>query len=527
MNVMSPTYRSDRGSDERQPAQQAGFDGVLNRLRRNAGLFGIGFSVPVAIAVAVLLFAQPTYTASGSVMVGDQEPSSSSASPAWIQKLGDPADLESQLLILKSNRMLRLVLSRPGVVEAVRRECQLESGPLALPGSANNCEGATYDSPALLRHVERRYGAQAIGRSRVIAISYGSPLPDVAFIMSNALLVAYLEDQRAQNAQSRSLSSAWVLKEGERIEASGADAPTKRFYGDLHKQVSDLETERRVLLNGGRLVSLAEVPRVPYFPKTAPVLAAGLTLGLIVGSLAALFKDMTDHRVRRISDLAAATGLPVVGRVPLAGRRRRRSLQRALNVVDRDAEVSEHLHALYAQFALRDYDKRLRLLVTSSVPSEGKSFTAIALARFVAKAGRRVLIIDCNLRRPSIANALQIDSNIGLANVLRGECAPTDAIQTTSISGLDAMAAGNSNGDPAMLLIDGKPVRKLDEIAGYDLILMDGPACDRFVDGLIFASHADTILWCARWGHTLVADVSSTLDSLGDIRSKVAGLPSR
>lgn len=320
MNIMSPRDHGEHA--ETMPLRHRGdVDGVIHRLWRNRGAFALGFAVPVLIALAVLLFARPAYIASGSIMVGEQEPTSSGASPAWVQKLGDPADMESQLLVLKSNRTLRLVLSRPGVIDAAHRECRLGSAMPRFSRDTESCEGAAFDSPVLLQHIERRYGARAIGRSRVIAVSYESPLPDVAFVMANALLVSYLEDQRAQNARSRTLASGWILKEGERVETNTANGAARQFYGDLHKEVSDIETERRILVNGGRLVSLAETPRLPYFPKAAPVMAAGATLGLIFGVLAAFFAGFVSNPVGRAGDLEDTTGSPVLGQATMAGAR--------------------------------------------------------------------------------------------------------------------------------------------------------------------------------------------------------------
>ena len=518
MNVHSP-----KSTDSMRPPQQStAGDSLIKRLGRWRGHFVVGFAIPVAIALAVLLVVRPTYIATGSVMIGEQEPSSSSASPAWIQKLGDPADMESQLLILRSSRMLRLVLNRPGVTDAVKQECRFGAqSPLSLR-SAADCDAASFDSRAMLQHVERRVSAQAVGRSRVISIGYESPLPDVAFMMANALLITYLEDQRAQNAQTRSSAAEWILKEAERAAANGADAQLAKYYTDLHKKVSDIETERRILQNGGRLVSLAEVPQLPYFPRRTPLLAAGLTFGLILGVLAALLKDVTDNRVRRSRDLVAATAVPVLGKISRVGYRRK--LASALGLVARNKEVNDQLRTLYARLLLRGGEGKNRILVTSTMPGEGKSFTAIALARLAAEGGSRVLLIDCNLRHPGVADALNLENGHGLADVLAGTCQPSEAIQATQTPGLDAVCAGQPSGDPTMLLIDKRMLERLGQINDYDIVIMDGPACDRFADAQILAHQSDEVLWCVRWGHTLLSDVEAGLDSLAGMRQKIAAV---
>ena len=173
---------------------------------------------------------------------------------------------------------------------------------------------------------------------------------------------------------------------------------------------------------------------------------------------------------------------------------------------------------------MRSGSARRCLLVTSSLPSEGKSHTAIGLGRLAAETGRRVLLIDGNFRHPRIADAFSLSSDPGLADVLVGRCSPADAIRPTSTPGLDVMAAGQTEGDPAMMLVDGQRKGRLDALGDYDLVIIDGPACNRSADGLVLAHHADEILWCVRWGHTRLGDVVAGLDSLANLGSKVAGL---
>ena len=194
-------------------------------------------------------------------------PASSSASAAWIEKLGDPADLESQLQIIQSRRMLRLALARPGVIDAVIEECRHRGGAAALFRRGTDCSKLTPNSQELVDHAEAHYTVRGVGRSRIISIGYQSPLPDVSFVLANALIVTYLEDQRAENARAREVTAAWLLKEGKQ-EAALASAESEgtaggpdtasaqsrqKFYQDLYSKAADLETERRVLLGGGRL----------------------------------------------------------------------------------------------------------------------------------------------------------------------------------------------------------------------------------------------------------------------------------
>ncbi len=117
--------------------------------------------------------------------------------------------------------MLRLALARPGVIEAVIEECQHRSGLSRLLGRGEDCSKLTPNSQELVDHAETHYSVRAAGRSRIISIGYQSPLPDVAFVLANALLITYLEDQRAENAHAREVTAAWLLQEAARPRSAG------------------------------------------------------------------------------------------------------------------------------------------------------------------------------------------------------------------------------------------------------------------------------------------------------------------
>ena len=253
------------------------------------------------LAFLLAIFAFPKiYYSAGTVIIGDQEPSATAASPAWIQKLGDPADLESQLIIIRSRRMFRLALTKPGVYQAVLREC-LAARAFKFALFAEDCAKLKPENPELVNFMEARYTVQAVGRSRVISIGYQSRLADVTSMLANALLISYLEDQRSDPASRRSASSEWILKEQRVFETpadlapalgipapEGTDQFRKQFYAELFTKSNDFEAERRTLVSRARLVSLAEIPQAPYFPKRLPLLTAGITIAGILSILAAL-----------------------------------------------------------------------------------------------------------------------------------------------------------------------------------------------------------------------------------------------
>lgn len=569
-------------------------DNPLARIWRRRSTFWKLFGLIFAASVAIAFLWPARYYADGTVVVGEQEPSSSSASPAWVQKLGDPADLETQLLIVRSRRMLRLALARPGVLEAVQRECQKEH---VWSWRRGNCSELAPDSQELVEHAEGRYSVRALGRSRIISIGYASRSPEVAFIMANALLLTYLEDQRAENALGRGASAAWLLQESKHLlpqraetalevspngaNASGEDSQ-RQFVVDLYKKVTDLETERRTLLSSARLVSLAEVPRLPYFPKKTPLLAGGLTLALVLAALASFLKDASDHTLRRIRELGMLTGVPVIGTLPrlslpqrtLSGLQEGSSfvpastrqcpprrdvakaklmpkcrstiawilgrskwnppsllqteqslrIRDALKVGSRTVAMSAAVEKLLLNFLVAADGQGNRVLFLSVLPGEGKSYTALSLARAAANAGRQTLIVDCNLRRPAVCEGLGLAASKGFADVLRGQADLSKAAVGTGIERLDAVTAGHERNGIHTLLIDGDLANALPRASQYDLIFLDGLSLDQGADARLLARYADGVILCARWGFVVPQHVRSAIDSLMSEGVKVLGL---
>jgi Mrp family chromosome partitioning ATPase len=524
------------------PGRSEAVNSFIAQLWRRRRLFGLIFAAVFLPSIAAIMLLTPVYLATGTVLIGNQEPTSSGASAAWIEKLGDPADLESQLLIITSRRMLRLALARPGVVDAVLEECRYRSKLDRIFLRAPDCGDLSPDSDELLDYVATRYSVGGVGRSRIIAINYRSPVPDVALILANSLLITYLEDQRAENARSREAASAWLLREGSktnrfenpRAEQHEATQPTagtaesrSKFYQDLYRKTSDLESERRSLLNSARLVSLAEVPRLPYFPKRLPLLAAVITIAVVLAILGALRQDMTDRTIRRTGEFEAHARRPVLGILPVgsaSGDGKAAAIWKGRFASRQIVTPDDAARALYARLLLSADGKAPRsILVSSCSREEGKTTATIAIGRSAAESGRKVLIIDCNLGRPAVSSTIGVAFEVGLTDVLRGG-EPQRAVVHSPHPGLDIIAAGSGPRDTSMVLADDDLAGLMNWAKRYDLVLLDGPASDSLLDTAILARCADGVLWCARWGSTLQSDVVRCLDDLRQHRSKVLGL---
>lgn len=322
------------------------------------------------------------------------------------------------------------------------------------------------------------------------------------------------------------------------LEGLTRNAEVKRKqYTDLVKRAGDLETEQRILSGSSRLVSLAELPNEPFAPKPV-MLAAGFILALVLGAAAALLRDRADRKVRNSAELTTTVGAPVFAQLPdlqgreagsllgrLAERRRDLPLDEALEKAASNPAMQYALHSLNARLLMAGSDgSSRRILVTSAMPGEGKSFTTLAIAQLAATGRRRVLAIECDLRRPNFAQALGLRDTAGLAGVLRGEADPDFAVVRDVLPNLDILPAGLPTADSTELLMDRRMEELLDWTQHYDLVLLDSPPAKLLMDACVLATQVDGVLCCTRWGGSQLSDLIATVGAIRDVGGNVLGV---
>jgi succinoglycan biosynthesis transport protein ExoP len=233
----------------------------------------------------------------------------------------------------------------------------------------------------------------------------------------------------------------------------------------------------------------AEVPDKASSPKIIQNLAVGLILGLLLGLGVAVLRHVLDTKVRNENDVRALTESPILG------------------VVAYDQEVSSHPVILrdQPQAAPSEAVRRLRtnlqfidignrsksIVISSSIPSEGKSTIAINLAVSLADAGARVILVDADLRRPSIAEYLGIEGGVGLTTVLIGRAEVEDVVQPLGTTSLDLLPAGQIPPNPSELLGSTAMADLLERLsASYDMVLLDSPPLLPVTDAVVLSNLA-------------------------------------
>ncbi|WP_327504974.1 polysaccharide biosynthesis tyrosine autokinase [Arenibaculum sp.] len=274
-----------------------------------------------------------------------------------------------------------------------------------------------------------------------------------------------------------------------------------------------------------RVISSAEAPTVPSFPKKKLILALGFVMGGFLGVLVAFVLERLDRGFRGGEHIERLTGLPALGLVPSLSRRAAR--QPEDYVLNKPlSSYCEALRTIRTAIHFSNVDDPPKVvMVTSSVPREGKSTFCTSLARVAALSGARVLLIDCDLRRPRIGKMLGADKTGNVADLLTGACTPENAVQIDPGSGLHYLVARSDTPNPQDLLGSHqmeKLVRSLREV--YDLIVLDTPPIMAVSDAAMLAKLSDASLFVVRWADTPREVVLGALKQLDTFGARVSGV---
>lgn len=289
----------------------------------------------------------------------------------------------------------------------------------------------------------------------------------------------------------------------------------------LVELVAGLEESPKVRL---RVVRAGTVPAEPSSPRPLLNLALGLVLGLLGGVGGGLLKDALDTRINRPDDVAEVTDQPVLGGVPYDAGARHRPLA---DVADPFGLRSEAFRKLRTNLGFLGVDSPPRLIaVTSPMQGDGKSSTAMNLAFSLADNGARVVLVDADLRRPTVADTLGLVGEVGLTTVLTGRAKLADALQPAERrAAIRVLTSGPLPPNPSELLDTRQFRQVLQELAkSADYVIVDAAPLLPVADGSIVAAAVDGAMVIVRAGRTRREELRRAMESLAAVNADVLGL---
>jgi succinoglycan biosynthesis transport protein ExoP len=267
----------------------------------------------------------------------------------------------------------------------------------------------------------------------------------------------------------------------------------------------------------------AAVPDLSVSPNVPLNLVLGLIVGLSAGLLVSVLREVLDTRIRGERDVNSVTTAPIIGGISYDPN----AISRPLIVQDDPQSVrAEAFRTLRTNLQFLEVEAGAKsFAVTSSLPSEGKTTTAVNLAIAVADAGAQVVVIDADLRRPKVASYMGLEGAVGLSDVLIARASIADVLQPWGRGNLMVLPAGAVPPNPSELLGSRAMASLLRELESeFDVVIIDLPPLLPVTDAALVSKFTRGALVVVAAGRTKKAELSSAIAALENVGAPVAGL---
>lgn len=422
-----------------------------------------------------------------------------------------------------------------------------DNGPSEVVASVET-QVEVLESDPVQRAVRRQIGrapkvtAERVGETEVMEITADDGTARGAAAIANAYAKAYVDYRRSTLIQGL-LDAAGEIQA--RIDALqpqiaaleprvGESAAARTQYETLlskqaafGQKLDEVEVSAALGQGGAQVVKAARVPTEPVSPKPLRNTLAALVLGALIGVGAAFARDHLDDSIKDKDELARATRLPVLGVVPVV-----KEWDPALSLPDWFREnvhspATEAYRSLRTSIQLLGIDRPVRSLqVTSPLAGEGKTSTLANLALAMAAAGQRVVVVDCDLRRPRLHEVFHVSASGGMTAVLAGDLRVEDAVRPVpGWDTLHVLGAGSVPANPSELLAARRTAQVIYELQNlYDIVLVDSPPVLPVTDATLLAAWVEVTVLVAGAGTTSARRLAEAVAVLDQVKAPMAGV---
>jgi len=380
----------------------------------------------------------------------------------------------------------------------------------------------------------RKVSGTSLGQVNAIEIRVRDADPQRAAAITNAYATAYINFRRTQAVDDLLTAATQIQDKINQLQpqieaaADGSQKAALIEQQSVFKQRLDqLQVDAALKTGGAQLITPASTPPSPAAPRPVRTGVFGLAVGLILGVGVAFLREHLDDSIKTKDDLERVTpGQPVVGLIPAVPAWKAPDDARVVSLDDPTAPAAEAYRTLRTSIHFLGIERPLRTLqVTSANAKEGKTTTLANLGVALARAGRPVVLVCCDLRRPRIHDFFGLPNDIGFTSVLVGDVPLWAAVQKVpGIEGLSLLASGPLPPNPSELLSSSRTAEVLLPLqAEGNLVLVDSPPVLPVTDALVLSQHVDATLLVCVVGRTGKKDLARASELLQQVDAPVVG----
>lgn len=311
-----------------------------------------------------------------------------------------------------------------------------------------------------------------------------------------------------------------------RLRELERQAETSRtLYEAFLARFKEMREQQEIVEPDSRLVAIATPPNWPSSPGPKLFTAAGFLASGVLATILALLLDSLDRGLRSAREVESTLGLPTLALVPRLDRLKRGQRPYQYLLDKPLSAYTEAIRSIYMALRLTGIERAPKvLLVTSSLPEEGKTTIAVSLATFIARSHKRVLLVDLDLRHPSVHRELGWSVSHGLVEYLVEDRPLEEVIQQDLESGLHFLPVKAQTSNPTDLL-ESPRLRELIELCRerYDYVVLDSAPLVSVTDSRLAALLADKSVLAIKWGETVATAAQDSVQTLREIGADIAG----
>jgi len=484
-----------------QPSEP-GLGSYLSAFWRRKWVVALCIVLGVGAALAYVFLSTPKYTATAEVLL-EPSPTTNSIGGTASQAL-NAAEVQTRI---------QLITSQP-VKAAVARQLHVSSAPASSVAAI----GVTDVVSVSVTTTNARMAASAANAYANSYITYQQQAT-VAFLVDAAQQI-----QAKINSTDQQIAAMGPSSSAAPNPARDALAAQEAAF---RAQLSNLDVDTAFASGGAQLITPAMTPGSPSAPKLKKDVAIGGGLGVVFGLVLAAALEYVDDSIRTKEDLDVVTpGTPSLALVPEVSDWRDRHATVLVSVTSPRSPAAEAYRTLRTGLQFMAIERPLGLVqVTSASASEGKTTTLANLAVAMAEAGKRVVAVDCDLRRPRIHDFFGLSNDRGFTSVLVGEVDLDQAVQAVpSAPGLHVLASGKPPPNPSEILSSPAAWHVLARLKEqYDIVLIDTPPILPVTDASVVASRVDGTVLVVRAGRTTRRELHRAVELLDQVGANIVG----